>query len=422
MDKKNFLQLIDFWQKSVDAENLLPRLLVDSVDMKSKEVVDITGPRRSGKSSVLKLLIKKLKSREEIMYINFEDPLFIAFNTHDVIDDLIDIYKEYYSDKLQYLFFDEIHSIHNWEKAIRKLRDGSAYKIFISGSSSKLLGGELSSQLTGRHLSYKLYPLSFREYLDFKDVTLNTKKEIILEQTKLLRLFDDYILTGGFPEIVLTRKPELVKQYFFDMLHKDIVRKYDIRSKEVLEKMALFIFSNSAKIISISSLSKMFGISYEITSVYLNYFKEALMIFELPQFSYSLRTQMKALKKYYAVDTGMVNAVSFRFSENKGRMLENIVCIHLLRNGYEFYYYKTKNNKEVDFCIKKQGNKFELIQVCATMEEFNTKQREINSLLEAMEEMGIKQGLILTYSRRESLKFNKWKIEVLPIYEWLLTN
>ncbi len=421
-DTQQLVKIIDFWKKTAYEEDLHYRPVVDHIDYKSKEAIDIIGPRRSGKSSILKLLIKKLKLTDDFLFINFEDPYFVSHNSPEVIEELISVQKEYFSQNLKYLFFDEIHAVNHWESAVRKLRDGGNYKIFLTGSSSKLLSRELSTLLTGRHISYSVLPLSFSEFLSFKEIKVESKKDLILKEKTLLKNFDEYLLIGGFPEIVKTGNLSLLKQYYFDIIQKDIVMRYDVRQKDTLEKMGIFLITNSAKTVSIESLKKTFSLSFETISDYLNYFNEAFLTFELSQFSYSLKFQQKASKKIYSVDCGLANTVSFRFSEDKGRIMEQCVFLELLRKGCETYFYKTGNNKEIDFLIKLPNRKKALIQVCWDLHDEMTKKREIDSLKQAMEELKVTSGLILTYNTEQEIPDKKQIIKVIPVYKWVIDN
>ena len=414
----NLVKVIDFWQENARQIGLLPRAIIDAIDTKTKEAVDIVGPRRSGKSSVMKLLIQKMKAKGNCLYMNFEDPYFLERSTPSVIEELMEAYTVYFKPNLSYIFFDEIQNISSWEKAVRKLRDGQ-YKIFLSGSSSKLLSGEFSSLLTGRHISYQLLPLSFREYLMFLRVPLPDKTAMILQDAALQKYMEEYLGIGGFPAVVLSGNQELLKQYYTDMIQRDIVRRHEVREAPILEKMGAYLITNSAKIVSLSSLQRLYGISYELVSTYMDYFKEAFLLFEMPQFSYSLKTQQKAMKKIFPVDTGLANAVSFRFSEDRGRMLETAIFLELRRRQKETYYYKTDSGKEVDFFVKdKEKNEF--IQVAWDLDDEKTRQREIASLLEAMEEQKLKRGLILTFNTRENLSLNNKNIAVQPTHQWLI--
>lgn len=411
------IEIINFWQKTVTKDRLFERSVVAKIDQKGSEITDLVGVRRSGKSSVLKLLIENFGLHEQSLYLNFEDPFFIEHNSPQIIEQLIEIYKEHFNADLKYLFFDEIQAIDKWERAIRKLREAGEYKIYITGSSSKLLSGELATLITGRHLSYKVFPLSFREFVNFKGISVATKKEQTLAKIKIEKAFAEYVKIGGFPEIVKTKNMALLKTYFHDILQKDIISRYDIREKNALEKMALFVLSNAGKSISIESLKNTFGLSYETANNYLEYFKEAFLIFELSQFSYSLKTQQKSFKKIYSIDQGLSNAVSFRFSEDKGRILENIVMAELMKRECEVYYYKTANNLEVDFYLPGQKK---LIQACFSLADDKTRKRELKSLLTAMKEAKIKEGIILTQHEEDELKMEGKVIKIMPVWKWLL--
>lgn len=420
-EMNQIVKVIDFWQKSAKKNELFNRDILKDIIIGGKEIVDLVGPRRSGKSSILKLLIKRFNLNDNFLYINFEDPFFIENNEPQIIEEIISVFREYFNKNLRYIFFDEIQEIEQWEKALRKLRDSEDFKIFITGSSSKLLSKEISSLLTGRHLSFKVFPLSFSEFLAFKGIELGNKRDIILKEKKLLKEFDSYFSIGGFPEVVLSQNRELLKNYFFDILQRDIVARYRIREKDILEKMAVYLLTNSGKILSVESLKKTFNLSFSAASSYLGYFKDAFFVFDLPQFSYSLKKQSKALKKIYAVDTGFAESVSFKFFEDKGRVLENIVFLELKRKNNEIFYYKTKEGLEVDFFIREKAMAKNLIQVSWSLSDPNTKERELKSLFFAMEETKLKNSLILTHADEEETIRNDNKIiTILPAWKWLL--
>ena len=421
-NSEQLIKIIDFWKKSVETDTLQGRFIAGKINVKSKEIVDLAGPRRSGKSSILKLIIRNLKLKDDFLYINFEDPFFIDHNSPQVIEELVSVFREYFSPDLRYLFFDEIQEINHWEKAVRKLRDGENFKIFITGSSSKLLSGEISSLITGRHLSYKIFPLSFLEFLDFEKIKLKGRKDVVLKEKILHKKFLKYMEIGGFPEVVLSGNQALLKNYFFDVLQKDIIMRHDIREKDTLEKMAVFLLSNSGKIVTTESLKKTYNFSYEAVSSYLEYFKESFLIFDLLQFSYSLKKQNKALKKIYAIDVGLANNVSFRFSEDKGRILENIVFLEFKRRRDDVFYYKNKDGTEVDFLIRERNRNKEIIQVCWSIDDNETKKREMDSLLRAMNELKLKSGVILTNNEAGEVILEGKKIKIKPVYKWLLED
>lgn len=420
MGTDKLIQVIDFWLKSSRMGPLYPRDLAGRIEYSGREIVDLVGPRRSGKSSILKLIIKQLKLTDEYLFINFEDPFFIEFNEPQIIEELIDVFKTHFSGNLRYVFFDEIQEIKSWEKSLRKLRDGTDYKIFITGSSSKLLSSEISSSITGRHFSYDVYPLSFTEFLLFNGIGIDSVKDVVLNEKKLLKKWHEYLAIGGFPEVVITQKQELLKNYFLDMLQKDIIMRHDIREKEILERMAVYLLSQTGKPVSVASLKKMYDISHQAASLYLSYLQEAFLVFELPQFSYSLKTQQKSLKKIYAIDTGLASAVAFKFSEERGRVLENAVFLALLRQKKELYYYKTRSNTEVDFLVKDKQTEENLIQVCWDLSDEAIKKREVRALLEAMKELKMDKGLIVTNSEEGVINRDGKSIDVKPAYKWVL--
>lgn len=416
---EQIIKVIDFWKKNAEQGLLHPRSTLDNMDLKSKEIVDLLGPRRSGKSSLLKLIARKVRPNG-FLFINFEDPFFVENQDPGIIEEILAVFYEYYSPDLRYLLFDEIQGIPQWERYLRKLRDTEKYRIFVTGSSASLLSREIAALLTGRHLSYPVFPLSFKEFLQFKEVEIKNKKDLVLKESMIKKRFADYLQIGGFPEVVLTGKQELLKNYFFDIIQRDIMMRHSVRETKILEKVAVYTLTHSAKIISIEALKKTFDSSFALITAYLEYLKEAFLICELPQFSYSLKKQEKALKKIYAIDTGLAEWVSFKFSEDKGRMLENVVFLQIKRMQKEIYYYKTRNHLEIDFMIREKNKIQNLIQVSWTLEDIKVKDREVKSLVEGMKELKIEEGLILTYEEEGEIQLGKYKITIKPVYRWLL--
>jgi uncharacterized protein len=421
MNSEQIVKILDFWKKVALEDNLFSREVVGKIDLKSKEIIDLVGPRRSGKSSVLKLLIKKLDKNKSFLYVNFEDPFFIENNTAPCIEILIDTYSEYFDKNLYYLFFDEIQNVKNWETAVRKLRDSGKYKIFVTGSSSKLLSKELSSLISGRHLTYNVFPLSFAEYLDFKRVNVKTKKDLIIKKNSLLKMFQKYLETGGFPQVVLFENIELIKQYFNDIVQRDIVSRYEIRDMEALKRIGIYLTSNISKTLSLRKVAADYGVSPEIAGKYFNYFKEAFLIFELQKFSFSLKKQERSQPKIYCVDTGLINAVSFKFSEERGRVLENVVFVHLKRQNASVYYWNNQN-AEVDFVVQSNNKKLEAIQVCWSVSDKETLDRELKGISEAAKELRITKAKILTYEESGNVQINGVDVEIEPVYRWMLNG
>ncbi len=417
--KNDLIAVIDFWHRTLAEKNLFPRQLVDVISYKSQETIDLVGPRRAGKSTVMKLLIQQLSSDDHFLYMNFEDPYFLEHNSPQIIEELVTTYQAYFHANVSFLFFDEIHNITSWEKAVRKLRDSGRYHIVVSGSSAQLLSGELATLLTGRHLSHTVFPLSLREYLTFYGVTIEEEKDLILRGKTIQKHFNEYMQYGGFPAVVRFKEYTLLKQYYTDIVERDIINRYDLREKEILKKMGVFLLSSSAKTMSLAAIQKLYTISFELASTYLSYFKDAFLLYELPQFSYSLKTQQKALKKIYAVDTGLANVVSFRFSQDYGRILETAVFLCLLRQKKEIYYYKTTSNKEVDFFVKNADESSSFIQVCWDISDMKTQKREIHALVEALTEQKLTRGFILTNETTDTQVIDGKTILIRPAWQWI---
>lgn len=414
------IKVIDYWQKVALEGPLFDRDIRLTIPLDRKEVQDIAGIRRGGKSSVCKLLLRTLPA-DAWLYINFEDPYFIEHNQATVIEQLVETATTVFSKNITHLFFDEIQNIEHWEKAIRKMRDAERYRIFVTGSSSKLVSGELASLLTGRHITHTLMPLSFREFLSFKKVPAATVREQAVNNTAIAAAFGEYLETGGFPEIVRSGDHALLKQYYLDIVERDILKRHDIRDKTLLTKLGLFLISNTGSTVSLTSLKNTYGVSFPLISAYVEYFKEAFLLYDLPQFSYSLKTQQKAQKKIYCADTGLARAVSFSFSENKGWMLENAAFLHLKRLGKELFYWKGTSG-EVDFLCKRRDETFEAYQVCWDISDKKTEQREVRAIVNATKELPVKSAFILTAAESATIETGTVPITVMPLRDFLLRS
>ena len=394
--------------------------LIDSVGI--KEITIITGVRRSGKSTLMYQMIDKLLKEgvdpKQILFVNLEDKKLAK----DSLDDIHNSYlKNINLDKKAYIFLDEVHKKDAWELWIRKKYDlRTKDKFVISGSCSYLLKKEYSTLLTGRNLTFEIFPLNFGEFLEFKGINLeknNLKKGILLEKTKLsiLKNLDEYLNLGGFPEVLF--KPErykmkLLEQYFDDILYKDIVDRYNLNSQKTKD-LALFLMTNFTSLISLRSLRNSLELSYDTIKEYLSYFKEAFLFFTVDHFSYSFKEQKTLPSKIYCIDNGLRNAVSFKFSKDEGKLAENLVLIELKRRGENPYYWTKKG--EVDFVVKNRDQSLSAINISYT-DEIN--ERETSSLLEFKNEFGSKtKDLILLTKDTEKKEKG---IVFIPLWKWLL--
>jgi uncharacterized protein len=415
-DKKILAILLEwneFWKKDIKAREITK----DICNSVGKEVIDLVGVRRSGKSTILALIIKELKIKEDqILYVNFEEPAFVNYYSLDLLDKILDIYRlNINSDKKPYIFLDEIQLIPEWEKWVRKIRELDSAYIFVTGSSSKLLSKEFGTALTGRHISFQIMPLSFKEYLIFKNKKLpKTNLEIIKNRIIYLKEFNKYLVEGGFPQTTLKPNKQLLKNYFEDILYKDIAVRYNIRDLNALRKLANYCITNISNPISYNSLRNLYKLSLDSIRSYMSYFEEAYLLFTVPIFSYSLKVQEQNPRKLYTIDNGLRNAVSFKFSEDEGRLAENLVFIELKRKQKEMYYWKSKG--EIDFVIKNKDNSVDLINVCYANDIPIREVDSINEFKVQYSKLKINKCIILTKDTERKDKL----IEYIPLWKWLL--
>ena len=275
----------------------------------------------------------------------------------------------------------------------------------------------MATHLTGRHFKLDLFPFSFQEFLKLEKI--NTDFSIYDQKALLLRFFDKYLENGGFPEFLKYRDPELLKRNYEDILYKDLLVRFKIKETKQFKQLASWLFANFAKETSYHSLKKILGFK-SATSVknYVDFMEESFLLFELYKYDFSLKKQFVSNKKIYVIDNGLRNNVAFYFSEDKGRLLENIVFLELKRRGKEIYYYKNKN--ECDFLIKDGARVNELIQVSFELNQ--NKERELAGLMEAMEKFELDDGLLLTKDEEDQVEIGRKKIKVFPVWKWLLKN
>ncbi len=395
--------------------------LIDSIDI--KEITIITGVRRSGKSTIMYQMISRLLKNgitpNQILFVNFDDKKL----SQDSLDEIYEGYRSNLNpDKKAYIFLDEIHKKDGWESWIRKKYDlKSNDKFVISGSCSYLLKKEYSALLTGRNLTFEVFPLSFKEFLLFKDIKLkkeNVEKGILLEKTKIIILnkLHEYLELGGFPEIVLKEerfKQQILKQYFDDILYKDIVDRYNLNNQKTRD-LALFLISNFTSPVSLRNMRNSLGIAYDSIKDYFSYFKEAFLFFIMDHFSYSLKEQKVRAGKVYCIDNGLRNAVSFKFSKDEGRLAENLVFLELRRKEREIYYWKGPNQEEVDFILKNKDNSLSAINVSYSDE---IDKREMGALLKFQEDFKKTKEMIIITKDNEKTQKN---IKFIPLWKWLL--
>lgn len=374
-----------------------------------------SGIRRCGKSTLLQLI--REKNSEQDYYLNFDDERLINFQVSD-FEKLYELFLEKFGEQ-RIFYFDEIQNIVGWERFVRRLyNDGN--KIYITGSNAQLLSRELGTHLTGRTLKRELYPFSFREYLKLKDFVV-PKFDILStkERVKFCLLFAGYVKNGGFPEYLLTGNCDYLKQLYENIIYRDIVVRYKLPNEKVLKEVGLYCASNIGKLTSFNSLKTMFGAGSATTlKEYLEYFENSYLFFSVNKFDYSFKKQIYAPKKIYSIDTRLAQEIGFRFSQDKGRYLENIVFLELKRRGKNIFYHS--GNSECDFITQEGSVIQQAIQVTTGIENEIIKKREYLGLVEAMDCYNLKTCLLLTENDEAEEKINGKKIQILPIWKWLI--
>jgi len=415
---KDSLKEIMFGQKDVfnSRKDLIHRDIELEKYIATSQVVIISGIRRCGKSSLLFLIKEKMNLKEsEYCYFNFDDERIIA--DISILENIYNLHIEVYG-KEPVLFLDEIQNINNWEKFVNRMYE-QGIKIFVTGSNAKLLSSEISTSLTGRNKLIELYPFSFSEYLRFIGNNYDLNRITAKSKSLLLKDFNNYFETGGFPLVVKENDTELINAYFQDILYRDIISRYRLTQVNEIKQIGLYFASNIGKLFSYSTLQEISGVK-SLSSIkdYLYYYEQSYLYFYLKKFDYSVKKQIMNSKKVYTIDPAFAHRLGFNFSENKGRILENIVYLELLRRGKEVYYHSGK--KECDFVIKEGLDIVEAIQV-AYQVNVNNCEREYQGLHEAMTIYNLKEGLVLNYNSEESFIPDNVGMKVLPVWEWLLT-
>ena len=395
--------------------------------LKTGEIIVIKGVRRSGKSTLMLQFIRKSGlDVKNTLVVNFEDPRFRNPNL-ELLDRIYEVYQEELQpDEGHYVILDEVQEVEGWEKFARFLHEAKKVQVFITGSSSKLLSEEYSTLLAGRHVDMEIFPLCFTEFLEFKGVSIRSRIEMIKFRHRIRKLLDEYLEFGGFPKVVLIEedkgKEELLNNYFRDILIKDVQRRFKVRETVKLEELAKYYLTNISTLQSFNRARKWLDLSLDTVERYSKYFAIARLLFFVPKFSFSLKEQILNPKKVYCMDPGLRNIVSFKFSEDSGRIAENVVFLNLLfRNSdREIYYWRDKRGREVDFVLKR-GLKIErLIQVTYVSSEEEVDVREKKALLKASEELNCEDMQVITRDYEAEEDFEGKKIKFRPLWKWLV--
>lgn len=378
-------------------------------------IIILSGIRRSGKSTIQRTLQQDLVKSD--YYFNFDDERLVRFQVED-FQTLLEVLIELYGDQPTF-YFDEIQNIKGWERFVRRLYE-QGKKIYITGSNAKLLSKELGTHLTGRYIQFEIYPLSFQEIILHKYPEALSKKALSTKDIGMVQHhFSNYLKNGGIPEYVKFEKSEYLKDLLEGILYRDIIARYRINNEKALREVVYYLASNIGKEFSYTNLGKTVGLSSPHTIAnYCNYLEQCYLYFFVSRYSHSLKKQIQYNKKCYMIDPALIRIAGFRVSEDRGRLLENIVFLRLKTQKKEIYFHKDK--KECDFIIRESNQVIQAIQVTTTFSNEEVRNREIEGLVEAMGLYKLKEGLILTENEQEVIEMNGFLIKIIPIWKWLL--
>ncbi|MHA1756035.1 MAG: ATP-binding protein [Promethearchaeota archaeon] len=422
MNKKLIRNYFEDWAEKKLPVGIKRELMINPLRGK---VISIVGPRRSGKTWYFFMLMQDKKKNS--LYLDFEDSALLDIKYHEFIE-LINYYTEITGIFPKHLFLDEIQNIDNWESGIRTLLDRTNLNIYITGSSSKLLGREIATQLRGRSLTYILLPFNFKEFLNSKNVQFNDIQTDKV-RAKVKNLLKNYLEWGGYPEVALSdQKEKILREYYDAIYFRDFVERHRLRSLEVARFIFSFMFQNFSNELTINrmvNLLKSRGIKMGKNTVY-SYFenlKDTFAVFFINRFSQKISLRESWPKKIYICDTGISKIL--RFSEDIGKLMENCVYLELFRQTNEnpiteIYYFKDNQGREVDFLIKEGENIKQLIQVTYASDKDDIEKREINSLLKAGNFLNCRNLICITWDYEAKEMYNKNEIVFLPLWKWLL--
>lgn len=391
------------------AQSYLPRHSSYDFDalLASRQIKLITGPRRCGKSTQALMMLQN----RNFAYLNFDDnELLSHWDENLVMRMLDDVYPEY-----EYLLLDEVQNINGWDLFVAKLyRNG--VNLVVTGSNARLLSSEMATALTGRYLQIEMLPFGLAEYFEWKHTDLDA------DDADVWVLLDDYLRNGGYPETLELRSltGSYLSTLFDSIVLKDVAKRHKVRNITNLNNLSEYLISNFCNPLSLNDVARDLNLSsVATTQKYMDYLSEPYLFFYLPRFNNKLKLMKKAPQKIYVVDNGFVTAKAFSLSENLGRLLENQVFIELLRRGYDtqtsLFYYRSRNDREVDFVIRK-GTRIEaLIQVCYDMTASRTEKREVDSLVECGGELKCDNLMIVTEKEERIIEKDGYRIKVVPV-------
>lgn len=424
-------QLIDDFHER-DLPELVPR--EKSAGAVAGKANTIIGMRRAGKTwfcyQYMRELMEKDVDKERFLYLNFEDERLLPFSVHNFQEILETYYRKFpaFKNRQCYIFLDEVQNIEGWDRFVRRVLDSERMEVWVTGSSSRLLSSEIATSLRGRSLSTEIFPFSFKECLRFHEIDLKSTSRIGSKtRATLQNMLGRYLVVGGFPEVQKFDdeiRHQIHRNYLDVVILRDVVERYNVRNTVALRSLIRHIMAAPATKFSINrfyNTLKSQGVACTKNDLYLflDYLADAFLVYPVTIHSRSHKARQVNPKKIYVVDTGLLTSVSFRMTEDRGALLENLVYMHLRRQGKTPEYYITKSGAEVDFVLTDgPGQKSEVIQVCWSLDSHATRKREETAARAAMQELSIKRSTIVTWLDEASAGED---LEIVPVWKWLLS-
>ncbi|MBQ6561201.1 MAG: ATP-binding protein [Paludibacteraceae bacterium] len=388
---------------------------IDQSLVDCQEVLVLTGVRRCGKSVLMQQI--RAKRSEKDYFISFDDDRLLHFTVDD-FQLLYDVFVEDFG--VQHTFyFDEIQLVDGWERFVDRLyKHGN--KVIMTGSNAKMLSRELGTLLTGRHVSKEVYPFSLSEYMELLGVKVTRDSFYTTEGRAMLQnVQKDYLKDGGFPQYLRSKNVEYLKSLYNDIIYRDIIVRYRLMSDKPLKETVYYLISNATHLFTYNSVAKSVGLkSSETVKDYISYLEETYLVGLLPKYDVKVGEQIKSPKKIYFIDNALVGIIGFSFSGNEGSRLENAVYIELRRRGKELFYHNDGN--ECDFIVREGLRITEAYQVCVSMQEEKTRQRELEGIRSAMKAYSLSEGYIITREETEDVKVEEGVVHLVSFARWIL--
>jgi len=401
------------------------------------KVVTVTGVRRCGKTYLLlgltRQLVERGVPRENVAYVNFDDPRLLPATAQD-FELLRAAWRELRSNPepgRAYLLLDEVQQVDGWELGVRRLYDTGEFEVFVTGSSSRMLSGDIATSLRGRGLSYELLPFSPGEFLAARGLELTPRFAYGRQRHAVSGLVHEYLGLGGFPEVVLAATGELrlriLREYAETMFMRDLVERNGIRNPAAMRELFRFLLANVANAFSANAFWKWLRGTHPMTKrtllSYVTCLEASGLVMLVRKFSSSLKEQNLRPRKAYLVDAGLRAAYGMEFNQDRGRVLENAVFLALRRLQGRLplmgvYYWQDGRGREVDFVVTRGRRVRALIQVSADPQAFGARGREVEPLKSALDEFGLSKGFVVTEDHEAEERHGHKTVRFVPFWRW----